>query len=707
MPSRGSATRFCSPRVFPTSWFLARSTDDACWFAIPRLQQLFARSFPEATVYPHARRSDWSAPQLPERIDVQIPAGSLPLHFRATRESFPRRKRFLVVEPTLEAMWRERFAALGGEMKIGISWRAGGKPTERRKRSIPLDQWGELLATPGVRFVNLQYGDAIADLAEARARSGVEIYDWEEGDPLVDVDSYVAKISALDLVISVGNATVHMAGAVGTPAWTLLPTLPSWRWMVAGDVSPWYCGVRLFRQQQRGEWQPVLQRIAGNAVAARGGVGGGKLGRRNRSREDIEAGAERETAEQRAKPQAQGNAQEHDADRWLGETELVGHEILDVVNRLLSDAQIAEMLGDLALAESKYREVLQLAPRHVKALCGLGIVARKTQRNELAIRCFRRALAVAEPVADHHLHLADALLDAGRVDEAVSGYQRALDLDPAHAGAQLQIGRVLRQSGRPEEAATYLRSVLAFDPQNHEALLELGRSLAAGCRIDEAIDCFRQALRLEPNSTAILEAMGCVYLDDHSYEVAEECFRKGVNLNPTRAESHFHLARALDARGRVAEAAAALEQAVALDPRAEGPLLRLAMIRRVQGELGVAAELLRRATVLKPEDADMFNSLGVVQREQGQTKDAMRAFDRALQIQPDHAEAHLNRGLALLQAGRLAAGWKEYEWARAEGRGITGKISESMAHRWVGRVSATTVDWRDSLTGPITFGPTG
>ena len=163
----------------------------------------------------------------------------------------------------LEAMWRDRLAALGGEMKIGISWRAGGKPTERRKRSIPLEQWGELLATPGVRFVNLAiWRRDRRHRAAARARFGVEIHDWEEGDPLVDVDSYVAKIAALDLVISVGNATVHMAGAVGTPAWTLLPTLPSWRWMIAGDVSPWYCGVRLFRQRQRGEWQPVLERIA-------------------------------------------------------------------------------------------------------------------------------------------------------------------------------------------------------------------------------------------------------------------------------------------------------------------------------------------------------------------------------------------------------------------------------------------------------------
>ncbi len=633
----------------------------------PRLERLFARSFPEAKIYPHARRNDWSPPALPERIDVQIPAGSLPLHFRPSREAFPRRKRFLTVDPTLEAMWRDRLAALGGEMKIGISWRAGGKPTERRERSIPLEKWSELLATPGVRFINLQYGDAIADIAAARARFGVEIHDWEEGDPLVDVDSYVAKIAALDLVISVGNATVHMAGAVGTPAWTMLPPLPSWRWMIAGDVSPWYCGVRLFRQRQRGEWEPVLERIAGllRSVA-------GSAAEQTAAGLVVEnADGQMEFAAGRAKPQTSCDAEFRDdpqtvekEERWLGATDVVGHEILATVNRLIDEGRLAEQLGDLARAEACYRDVLQLAPRHVKAMCGLGIVARKTQRSELAIRCFRRALAVAEPVADHHLHLADALLDAGRIDEAVSGYQRALDLNPAHPGAQLQIGRVLRQSGRHEEAAEHLRAVLALQPQNHEALVELGRCLAASCRTDEAIDCFQKALQFEPNSAAALEAMGSVYLEDHCYDEAQDCFRKAVALNPARAESRVHLARALDAQGLMAEAAEVLEQAVALDPRAEGPLLRLAMVRRSLGDLEAAAELLRRAAEIKPDDADLWNSLGAVLRELGQATKAIECFDRALQLQSDHADAHLNRGLALLQTGRLKAAWTEYEWRR-------------------------------------------
>ena len=678
---------------------IARAKDGRCVLVCdPRLERLFARSFPEAKVYPHARRSDWAPPALEERIDVQIPAGSLPLYFRTSREAFPRRKRFLVVDPVLEAMWRERLAALGGELKVGISWRAGGKATERRKRSIPLEQWGELLATPGVRFVNLQYGDALADLAEATNRFGVEIHDWEEGDPLVDVDSYVAKISALDLVISVGNATVHMAGAVGTPAWTLLPTLPSWRWMAAGDVSRWYCGVRLFRQEHRGEWEPVLQRIAGLLRRVAGSEAeSAAVGLAVESSFDGED--RRETAGQRAKPQATRGDQEQrpaasdgNDEQWLGGTELLGHEVHDVVDRLIVEGRMAEQRGDLARAEACYREVLQLAPRHMKALCGLGIVARKTHRSDLAIRCFRRALAVAEPVADHHLHLADALVDAGRIDEAISGYQRALDLNPAHTGAQLQIGRVLRQAGRHEEAAAHLRNVVALDPQNHDAFLELGRSLAAACRIDEAIDCFRHALRLRPDSVAALEAMGSAYFEDQCYSDAEDCFRRATAVSPGRAEAHFNLARALEAQGRIGDAAEALEQAVALDPRAEGPMLRLALIRRTEGKLPAAAELLQRAILIKPADANLLNALGLVQRELGQPTEAIRAFDRALQIQPDHAEAHFNRGLALLQAGRLAAGWTEYEWR--------GRASSKAGDKAAGQILLPPPCWNgESLSG--------
>src|SRR5262249_2325755 len=110
----------------------------------PRLEKLFARSFPQAGGYSHLRREDWSPPVRPEAFDVQIPAGNLPRLFRSSSERFPRRDKFLEVDPQLLAMWRERLAGAGPGLKVGISWRAGGKPLESRKRTISLDRWADL-----------------------------------------------------------------------------------------------------------------------------------------------------------------------------------------------------------------------------------------------------------------------------------------------------------------------------------------------------------------------------------------------------------------------------------------------------------------------------------------------------------------------------------------------------------------------------------
>ena len=48
---------------------------------------------------------------------------------------------------------------------------------------------------------------------------------------------------------------------MGKPVWVLLPFAPDWRWMLESDGSPWYQSMRLFRQQQLGEWSYPFQRI--------------------------------------------------------------------------------------------------------------------------------------------------------------------------------------------------------------------------------------------------------------------------------------------------------------------------------------------------------------------------------------------------------------------------------------------------------------
>ena len=70
-----------------------------------------------------------------------------------------------------------------------------------------------------------------------------------------------ALIEQLDLVISVDTAVAHLAGAMGKPIWTLVPTEPIWQWMLDREDTPWYPTMRLFRQPLPGDWESVIIKV--------------------------------------------------------------------------------------------------------------------------------------------------------------------------------------------------------------------------------------------------------------------------------------------------------------------------------------------------------------------------------------------------------------------------------------------------------------
>ena len=62
-------------------------------------------------------------------------------------------------------------------------------------------------------------------------------------------------------MICVDTAIGHLAGALGKPVWVMLHQPPDWRWQETGEASPWYPATRLFRQEERGNWDEVVGRV--------------------------------------------------------------------------------------------------------------------------------------------------------------------------------------------------------------------------------------------------------------------------------------------------------------------------------------------------------------------------------------------------------------------------------------------------------------
>lgn len=228
----------------------------------PRLAPLFARSFPSIMVHGRVRAEDVSWIASAGHIDRQIPMGSLPGFFRRSPVSFPKRAGYLQADPGKIEQWRARLAELGPGLKIGLSWRGGAPRTRSHLRSIELPRLLPLLRIPGAHFVSVQYGDTQDARAALQATSNIQVHEF--ADALADYDQTAAICGALDLVISVQTAIVHLCGALGKPVWAMLPFAPEWRYMRDTDTLPWYSTVRLFRQSAPGDWDSVISQVSGN-----------------------------------------------------------------------------------------------------------------------------------------------------------------------------------------------------------------------------------------------------------------------------------------------------------------------------------------------------------------------------------------------------------------------------------------------------------
>ncbi|MDX2143314.1 MAG: tetratricopeptide repeat protein [Rhodospirillaceae bacterium] len=232
----------------------------------PRLVPIFSRSFPGVQVFT-LRDGARSAPEVPI-ADYQSAIGSLGRFMRPTLDSFPRHNGYLVPDKNKVAEFKRRYAP--GPV-VGISWRSS-KQAAALVKSVPLLEWAPILRVPGIKFVNLQYGDNSAEIEEVKRKLGVEIIEDSSVNALKDMDGFLAQVAALDLVVSVSNTTVHVAGATNVPVWLALPNkgLGLWYWFQRRADSPWYPSMRIFRGQVEnlnilGDlawWSNIVGRIA-------------------------------------------------------------------------------------------------------------------------------------------------------------------------------------------------------------------------------------------------------------------------------------------------------------------------------------------------------------------------------------------------------------------------------------------------------------
>jgi hypothetical protein len=173
--------------------------------------------------------------------DADVEIMELAHVFRTTLDTIPAEIPYLTAD--------KEWLSSNDRLSVGLVWKAGNWDD---RRSIQFDELAPLAGVPDVNLFGVQMDPPAAG--------------WRPG-PIEALQSgtimYTAGIiQSLDLLITVDTMTAHLAGALGKPVWTLLQKDADWRWMKDREDSPWYPTMRLFRQEQQGDWIPVIANVA-------------------------------------------------------------------------------------------------------------------------------------------------------------------------------------------------------------------------------------------------------------------------------------------------------------------------------------------------------------------------------------------------------------------------------------------------------------
>ena len=165
-------------------------------------------------------------------------------------------------------------------------------------------------------------------------------------------------------------------------------------------------------------------------------------------------------------------------------------------------------------ARALFTRALETDSEYANAMTGLGFTYYEewaqfwTQDPEALDRARELAIgsiALDETLKGAHTLLAHVYLWTGKHDLAINEQERALELAPNDAYTLRDLGEALIFAGRSEEAIRFVKRGMDLDPRYDDSFpLTLGMGYTVLERYDEAVTAFDEALVLNPNSVYTL-----------------------------------------------------------------------------------------------------------------------------------------------------------------------------------------------------------
>ena len=340
--------------------------------------------------------------------------------------------------------------------------------------------------------------------------------------------------------------------------------------------------------------------------------------------------------------------------------------------------------GEQAIRELE--KAVALEPSSVKAQFNLATAYGASPKYGSAkeIELLRKVIAMSPTFARAHLALGKALLQDGKVPEAITELQEAARLDPQSGEAHYQLGLAMARAGRKDEGTAELqkgRELSSADDRNQNVNLDIAEGRAALDKgdLDQAATKFRHALKLQPESSDAHRYLGAVLEKNGDTESASREYENAVDLNPGDVSARQSLQKLQDVPvgtddpaqvaqfesyvrdGRFKEVQPLLAAYIEQRPKSSWGWYALGYSLFAQQKIGESIQALAKSLQLDVKNAEAHKILGRDLMVIGRFDAAQIEFEQGIRYNPQSAEMHYNLGKLFSMLDNWGPGRREFE----------------------------------------------
>lgn len=318
-------------------------------------------------------------------------------------------------------------------------------------------------------------------------------------------------------------------------------------------------------------------------------------------------------------------------------------------------------LGQAAKAVADFREALRIRPAYPEAFKSLGQALAQIGRHADALSILNPLYEQTPDDADLTYTLGRIHYDQGELESARDFLAASLHGTKNQFHANRHLGIIHRRLGSTNDAIAPLTAAIEMRPNDFLTFENLGEALGELDRHAELKAMVVSVLDQEPSNPSIWNSAGIYLKTAQDAPLGIDYMKRAVEKFPDQPVIQFNLAHMMNETTRAEEAEPFATRAILLKPDYAKAYNALCVAHCMPYNHRAARTAVDRALLIDPNLASAWLNVGVLERSANRYSHAIAAMRRAIKINPRDFTAQTNLAYALLMAGEIDEGFRQYD----------------------------------------------